>query len=181
MFFDGWEAIVRTLAVGVSGYVALIALLRMSGKRTLSKMNAFDLVVTVALGSTLATMLLARDVSLAQGVVACALLVGLQLAITWSAVRWSWVGALVKAEPRLLLVRGELLRGAMRQERVTEDEVRTAVRAAGLDALADAEAVVLETDGSLSVVCRASHRCASGATRDRGARTEDGGSWSGLR
>jgi uncharacterized membrane protein YcaP (DUF421 family) len=41
--------------------------LRVSGKRTLAKMNAFDLVVTVALGSTLATILLSADVSLAEG------------------------------------------------------------------------------------------------------------------
>ncbi|WP_457840950.1 DUF421 domain-containing protein, partial [Staphylococcus aureus] len=88
-------------------------------------------------------------VSLAQGVAACALLIGLQLAITWSAVRFPWVGALVKAEPRLLLVRGEMLPGAMRRERVTEEEVRAAVRAAGTDALPDVDAVILETDGSI--------------------------------
>jgi uncharacterized membrane protein YcaP (DUF421 family) len=49
-----------------------------SGKRTLSKLDAFDLIVTVALGSTLATVLLSRDVALAEGIVAFALLVGLQ-------------------------------------------------------------------------------------------------------
>lgn len=48
------RGLVRILMVGIGGYAALIGVLRLSGKRTLSKMNAFDLIVTVALGSTLA-------------------------------------------------------------------------------------------------------------------------------
>jgi uncharacterized membrane protein YcaP (DUF421 family) len=67
MFFSGWESLFRTLVVGVLAYVALVAFLRLSGNRTLSKMNAFDLVVTVSLGSTLATVLLTRDIALADG------------------------------------------------------------------------------------------------------------------
>ncbi|WP_407939580.1 hypothetical protein [Methylophaga nitratireducenticrescens] len=59
-------------------------LLRISGRRILSKMNAFDMVVTVALGSTLATILLNRDVALAEGALAFALLIGMQYLVTWS-------------------------------------------------------------------------------------------------
>ena len=50
MWFTGSEPLVRTVPTGVCAYAALILLLRVSGKQTLSKMNAFDLVVTVALG-----------------------------------------------------------------------------------------------------------------------------------
>ena len=74
MFFTHWFDLARVLIVGVSAYAALVFLLRISGKRTLSKMNAFDLVVTVALGSTLATILLSKDVALAEGLLALALL-----------------------------------------------------------------------------------------------------------
>jgi uncharacterized membrane protein YcaP (DUF421 family) len=55
IFFNVWESIVRTLVIGVLAYAILILQLRISGKRTLSKMNAFDFIVTIALGSTLAT------------------------------------------------------------------------------------------------------------------------------
>ena len=103
MFFAGWEGLARTLIVGVLAYVALVAFLRLSGKRTLSKMNAFDLVVTVALGSTLATVLLNKGVALAEGALAFALLIGLQFAVTWSSVRARWVRQLVTGEPRMLL------------------------------------------------------------------------------
>lgn len=155
LLFDGWNSLLRTAVIGVVAYVALIVFLRVSRKRTLSKMNAFDFVVTVALGSTLATVLLNADVSLAEGALAFALLVGLQFVITWSSVRVRWIRRLVTGEPSLLLHRGELLRGSLRRERVTEDEVRAALRSAGLGTADEAEAVVLETDGSFSVVRRA--------------------------
>ncbi len=152
MLFNGWESLLRTFVVGVLAYVALIILLRISGKRTLSKMNAFDFVVTIALGSTLATVLLSRNVALAEGVLAFAMLIGLQFVVTWSSVRVGWVRRITTGEPRMLLYHGEFLPQGLRAARVTYDEVRAAVRAAGLDAVSDAQAVVLETDGSFSIV-----------------------------
>jgi uncharacterized membrane protein YcaP (DUF421 family) len=99
MFFDTWAGLGRVLLVGPLAYVALVAILRISGKRTLTKLNAFDLVVTVALGSTLATVLLSKNVALAEGVLAMALLVFLQFAITWLSVRSGGFRDLVKSEP----------------------------------------------------------------------------------
>ncbi len=106
MFFQDGSALVRMLVIGSLAYLALVLLLRIAGKRTLSKWNAFDLVVTVAFGSTLATALLSKDTSLAQGVLAFALLVSLQWSITWLSVRFNAVERLVKATPRLLLLQG---------------------------------------------------------------------------
>lgn len=154
MFFDSWAGLGRVAFVGVLAYLALVALLRVSGKRTLSKMNAFDLVVTVAVGSTLATILLSKDVALAEGLVAFATLVALQFAIAWLSARSAAVSGLVKSEPTLLLYRGTFLHEALRRERVTEGEIRAAMRQQGLAALDQAEAVVLETDGSVTVVPR---------------------------
>ena len=152
MFFNGWEGIGRTVLAGTLAYVALIILLRISGKRTLSKMSAFDLVVTVALGSTLSTILLSRDVALAEGVAAFAVLIVLQFVIAWFSARSPTLERWVKSEPSLLVRRGEFLRQSMRRERVTEAEIRAAVRAQGVADLASVDAVVLETDGSLTVV-----------------------------
>lgn len=152
MFFEGWQPVLRTVAVGTLSYVALVALLRLSGKRTLSKWNAFDLVVTVALGSTLATALLSSETTLAQGAVAFALLAALQYGITWLSVRSSLVNALVKARPVYLLRDGRPCLAAMRRERVTLSEIRSAARGGGCARLEDVQAIVLETDGSFSVV-----------------------------
>jgi uncharacterized membrane protein YcaP (DUF421 family) len=152
MLFDSWTGLGRVLLVGTLAYAALVLLLRLSGKRTLTKLNAFDLVVTVALGSTLATVLLSKSVALVEGVLALVLLISLQYAITWLSVRSSRFQALIGAEPTLLLHRGSFLLGAMRAERITQDEILAAVRASGAADPGQVTAVVLETDGSLSVV-----------------------------
>ncbi|CAN5634407.1 DUF421 domain-containing protein [soil metagenome] len=156
MFFDGWITLGRTALVGTLAYLSLVLLLRVSGKRTLSQMNAFDFIVTVALGSTLATVLLSSSVSLARGVLAFAVLIFLQFIITWLSVRSPAVRNLIKAEPTLLVHKGAFLTGAMKQERVTQEEVRAALRAQGIAAVEEVEAVVLETESSFSVVMQPS-------------------------
>ncbi len=161
IFIENWFGVVRVVIVGVLAYAALIIVLRISGKRTLSKWNAFDFVVTIALGSTLATVLLSKDVKLAEGLTAFALLVGLQFLITWVAVRYSKADKIFKSSPTLLLKRGVFIDDKMRATRVTESEVLAAVRASGSASIGDVEAVVLETDGSFSVV-----RSEDGKTHD---------------
>lgn len=151
MLFDSWEDLLRILVVGPMAYVALVAMLRTSGARTLSKLNAFDLVVTVALGSTLATVLLDTAVSLAEGAVALLVLVLLQYVVSRSSLRWPALERVVKSEPVLVYHRG-FRHDEMRRARVTEDEMRQAARGSGRASLDDVVAVVLETDGTLSVL-----------------------------
>lgn len=155
MLFESWSGLARVLIVGTSAYVLLVSFIRLSGKRTLTKLNAFDLVVTVALGSTLATVLLSKTVALAEGVLAMALLILLQFAITWLSVRSSSFEKLVKSEPTLVLHRGRFLDHALRKQRVTRDEVLSVLRAGGEGDMRDVHAVVLETDGSMSVLSHA--------------------------
>jgi uncharacterized membrane protein YcaP (DUF421 family) len=152
MFFDDWFGLLRILIVGILAYGALIVLLLASGKRTLSKWNSFDFVVTIALGSTLATVIMSKDVSFTEGIFALVLLIGLQFIITWLSVRSNWVEKLIKAEPTLLLDKGEFLRDAMRRQRVAEGEILMAIRNKGAATIEEVEAVVLETDGSFSVI-----------------------------
>src|SRR5687767_12493432 len=113
MMLDRWGQIWRVVVVGLVVYPFLVATLRLSGKRTLAKMNAFDLVVTVALGSTLATVLLSRDVAVAEGAAALTVLVVLQLAASWLSVRSGMVRSVLKSEPTLLVRDGCLLWQAM--------------------------------------------------------------------
>lgn len=67
-------------------------------------------------------------------------------------VRSSRVKKLITSQPRMLVWRGQMLEGDMRRERITAAEVESAVRGAGLSSLEQAQAVVLETDGSLHVM-----------------------------
>jgi len=152
--FNGFDTLIRTAVVGVVAYVALVAMLRVSGKRTLSKMNAFDLVVTVAIGSTLATILLSRDVALAEGLLAFAVLIGLQLVVTVAMRCSSTVTRIVKPQPAALVYRGRLLQEALARERVLRVEVEAALRDHGHASIEEVDLVVLETDGTLTVVPR---------------------------
>lgn len=152
IFFKSWESLGRTAITALLAYILLVFLLRVSGKRTLSKMNAFDFVVTIALGSTLATVILNNNVPLADGVLAFFLLIFFQLVITWLSARFKAISRLVKSQPSLLLYRGELLRDMMRSERIDEDEIYAIIREKGLASFKEVDAVVLETDGSLTVI-----------------------------
>lgn len=154
MWFDTWPQLFRVVLVGVAAYASLLVLLRVSGKRTLAKLNAYDLIVTVALGSTLATVLLSKDVAWAEGVVALALLVLLQFLV---AALSAWVPGLrsvFTAHPTVVLRDGRIDESALRRARVAPAEVRQAVRSSGQGDLGKIAAVVLETDGSLSVIPR---------------------------
>lgn len=78
MLFDGFQGLLRVALVALLAYGSLVLVLRFAGKRALSKLNAFDFVVTVALGSTLATVLLSGDVAFLEGFLAFAMLALLQ-------------------------------------------------------------------------------------------------------
>lgn len=150
--FGSWSGILRVLLVGTLAYVGLVLVLRITGKRTLSKMNSFDLVVTVALGSALSSTMLSTSRPLAEGLSGMTLLVLLQYVVTWLSVRSERVQHLVKAQPTILLHQGEWQRTTMKRERVTEEEVLAAMRNQGVRTVSKTTTVVIETDGSLSVL-----------------------------
>lgn len=154
MLMDSMQVLGRTLLTGSLAYLLVVVILRLTGKRTLSKWNAFDFIVTVALGSALANVILSKDVSLAQGATAFTLLCLLQLVVTWLSVRSDRFQQLVKSTPALLLWEGAFQRETMFRERVTEAEIRSALRGQGLCAVEEVAAVILETDGNFSVISR---------------------------
>jgi uncharacterized membrane protein YcaP (DUF421 family) len=152
MWFDSWSDILRILAVGTAAYLALVVLLRVSGKRTLAKLNAFDWVVSVAFGSTLATILLNTDISWSEGAVALVLLAALQFVVARTTTWLPGGRSLVTSRPTLLLNDGRPIPEALDRQRITMSELRQAVRATGFGDMSSVAAVVLETDGSMSVI-----------------------------
>lgn len=152
MFFDSLHDLLRVVLIAMLAYATLVGVLRLAGKRALAKLNAFDLVVTVALGSTLATVLLSKDVSFLEGALAFAMLALLQWTVSRLSITLPFFRDLVRSQPRILFEDGEYRRRAMREERVTEDEILAVIRSAGVGRIEDVAAVVLETDGTLSVI-----------------------------
>ncbi len=154
MLFDGLSGLLRILVVGPLAYVSLIVLLRISGKRTLAQLNAFDFIVTVALGSTVATVLLSNSVAWAEGALALGLLIALQFVVAFASVHVPPFRSAVTSQPTTLVRDGLLDQEALKRERISESSVLQSVRSAGIGGLELVAAVVLEPNGTVSVIPR---------------------------
>ncbi len=141
-----------TLFTAIVAYASVVLLLRASGKRTLSRMNTFDFIVVVALGSILARTILSGGTSLFQGIFSLVILAGLQYFLEWLSAKDPRVRELLTPDPSLLFHRGRFLQRVMKAQRVSEDDIRTAVRQNGYSDLDQIEAVVLENNGDFSVI-----------------------------
>jgi uncharacterized membrane protein YcaP (DUF421 family) len=129
--FESWASLGRTFVVGVLEYVTVLTLLRGVGKHSLAKPNAYGLVITVALGSMLASALLTKQVTLADGLAAIGLLLALQFLFSRVVSRSAGAAQYLTATPTLSLWHGRLLEDQIRRERVTVAETRAAIRQSG--------------------------------------------------
>jgi uncharacterized membrane protein YcaP (DUF421 family) len=145
-FFHDWASLIRTAVGTTATYLLLIILLRIAGQRTLAKWYAFDLIVTVALGSTFANGVLSKEVTIAQSALGFAILVGLQFSIAWIIVRAEKFRIIVNPPPMLVLLNGEFQQDTMRRNRVAEGDVRAAVRSHGYEDLQQIGAAILEPE-----------------------------------
>lgn len=150
------STMVRIILTGIGAYISIILMLRVSGKRTLAKMNAFDFIVTVALGSILATTLTSQQTSVLAGLTAFGTLIILQYILAKLSKRFSIVNQMIKSEPTLLFYKGDYLRKHLQKERILEMEVIQAIRSSGTP-LEQVEAVIIETDGTFSVLRDSRH------------------------
>ena len=154
MWFESWTAVARIGLFSIVTYVALTALIRLFGKRTISKMNPGDFVITVAIGSVAGSMIVFTEVPVVNGLAALAGLLGMQFVAERLTSKWPRLRRAVDGSPTLLVHRGELLRENMAWENVDEEDIFVALRKKGFARLADVEAVVLEIGGGFSVIPR---------------------------
>lgn len=153
MWFGSLDALVRLVVVGTGAYVVVLVLLRVSGARTLAKLNAFDFVATIALGSVLASAFLTTALPLSTAAAAIALLIGLQWVVA-ALTRRTGLRRAITATPILLVADGAIRQGVAGRARITAAEIHQAIRSSGRGDLDDIAAAVLETDGTISVITR---------------------------
>ena len=151
-FWGGFEPLLRIVVVGTITYIGIIFLLRVTGKRTLATMNMFDFIVTVAFGSAYGRILTAKQVSIAEALVAFALLVSIQYVVSFFKVRSKAFANLITSQPILLYYQDSFLEKNLRQERVSKKDLMGIVRQNRISSLDEVEAIVLETNGSFSVI-----------------------------
>lgn len=130
--------------------VVAIAVVRVVGLRSLSKMSSFDFLVTVALGSTLATVA-ATSASIINGALAFVSFLAAQAAVAYGR-RSTKFAKIVDNEPRLLMVGPIMDESAMESCRVTRHDVLAKLREANVTNFDQVLAVVLETTGDISVL-----------------------------
>ena len=152
MFFESWSEITRIVTTTLIIYPFLILATHLLGKRSFAKMNNFDWIITVAVGSILGSAILLKDVVIVEVLVAVSLLLFLQYLLTWISAHFSTFDKVVKTSPQLVFFDGEYIEAAMKDTRLTSTEVEASVRKAGFGDLSTVMAVVFEADGELSIV-----------------------------
>lgn len=157
MFFSNIGNMLQIISLTVLVYFSLVFILRIAGKRTLSEINAFDLLVTITIGSIAATTMISENTSFFDGIVAVITLVFLQYIISKLDVHFKFVGDKIISEPTLLYYNGEFLQNNMKKTRVTKKDILQQVRLQSETTITNIDAVVLESNGKLSVIKKSSN------------------------
>ncbi|KRD05115.1 hypothetical protein ASE21_21130 [Flavobacterium sp. Root901] len=155
VFFQDWQTIGKVALTTITAFVTLFLFVRISGKRTLSKLNAFDFVVSIALGSTLSDMMLAV-VPAAEGAAVLFLIILLQYTFAWLARSSSKMEKLINTVPKIVFYDNRFLEKTMAREAITKEEIYAAIRSSGTDQINDVKAVIMELNGSMTVVKKSS-------------------------
>lgn len=153
LFYKDWDGLWHVTICAVLSYFALFLFIRISGKRTLAKLTAFDFVVTVTLGSTLSSMILKKS-PLFEGAIAIIVIILLQYLLAYSAKKSKALEKVINSKPTMLYYNGAFLEDAMNQEVVTEEEIYAAIREFRVYRLEDVKAVVMEINGELTVIAK---------------------------
>jgi uncharacterized membrane protein YcaP (DUF421 family) len=141
------EKLVRTVIV----YVFLLVGLRVAGKRELSQLNPFDLVVLLLLSNTVQNAIIGNDNSLAGGIVGAAALLAINALVVRSLYHYGKLDT-IEGRPDTLIRNGRLLRHHLERELITVNELEAAARRQGISSLAHVHECRLETGGALTFI-----------------------------
>jgi uncharacterized membrane protein YcaP (DUF421 family) len=145
-----WEFVLRAVVV----YVVLLAMIRLSGKRTMGQFTPFDVLLIVLLGNAVQNALLGSDESLSGGLLLAAVLITLNWCTGFLSSRNRTAEKIIEGVPVILARHGQLFERVLRRELVSRNDFEEALRQNGELRLEDVEVAILETDGRISVVPR---------------------------
>ena len=133
-------------------YGFLLVALRLAGRRELAQMTSFDLVLLLVISNAVQNSINAGDNSLTGGLVSAVTLLVVNWAVGWATYRWRWTERVIQGRPIRIVTDGKIHVGAMRRELLTLSELRSALRKQGVARVSDCARVVLEPDGTLSIL-----------------------------
>lgn len=145
------ESVLRAVVV----YLVLMALFRLTGKRSLAQVTTFDLVLLLVIGEATQQALLGDDFSVTTAAIVIAALVTMDRGADYLAYRFPRLGRLLESVPLILVNDGEPLSDRMRRAQITEADILDAARQAhGLERLDQVKYAVMEKSGRISIVPR---------------------------
>ena len=133
-------------------YVFIFLVTRVVGKKELSGMSAFELVLLVIMGDLVQQGVTQQDSSLTAAVLAVSTIAVIMVGASYLTFRFQRVTPLTEGLPVIVVRNGRLLRKVLDIERVTEDEVKEAARQQGIADLRNVTVGVLENDGTYSFI-----------------------------
>lgn len=133
-------------------YLALLVLLRLSGKRTVGRFTPFDLLVLVILGDAVQGAMLADDTSVSAALVVVATLLLLNALVGYVSARNRRIDRMLEGTPTLLARNGRLYEESLRGANLSRADFREAMRKVGCTRIDDIRLGVLETDGEITIV-----------------------------
>ncbi len=145
-----WEFVLRGSVV----YLFLLVFLRLSGRRQIGQYDPFDLVLLLILSNAVQNAMNAGDNSLVGGLISALTLIGCHLVVSQLAWRSPLLAAWIDGKPKRLIEAGQLDADTMRRERLTDDDLLAALRAAGCLHTHEVERATIETNGQITVVLR---------------------------
>jgi uncharacterized membrane protein YcaP (DUF421 family) len=133
-------------------YCFLMIGLRLAGRRETGQMTSFDLVLLLILSNAVQNSINAGDNSLGGGLISAVTLLLLNAVVGWAAYRWRWFEHLVEGRPVRIITDGKVHMRALARERITIEQLRSALRKQGIDGITQCKRAVLEPNGTLSAV-----------------------------
>lgn len=146
-----WGDAIRVVLSAVALYALVLALIRVMGQRTMASLSSFDLAAAVALGAVVGRAILGYTPTLAAGALGLLTLLVLQ-ALTGQLRRYSKGLALVNNKAFLLVAGGNFVPENLRRTHVSEQEITSKLRLAGIRSRSEVACVILEPTGQLSVL-----------------------------
>jgi uncharacterized membrane protein YcaP (DUF421 family) len=144
------EKIARPVVV----YAFLVLGLRLAGKRELSQLNPFDLVVLLLLSNVVQNAIIGEDSSVTGGLLGAASLLAVNHVVVRFLFRHERLDRMIEGEPDVLIDEGRVLTDHLSGETITVQELEVAARKQGFASLADVERAVLEAGGGITFVAK---------------------------
>jgi uncharacterized membrane protein YcaP (DUF421 family) len=133
-------------------FIALYVLVRLMGKRELGQMTPFELIVLVVIGDLIQQGVTQNDFSLTGAVIAISTIAFLALLMSWASYLWPRAERLLEGEPQVIVRDGELLTANLRRNRLTQSEIESEMRLAGIAHMGDVKWAILEPRGKISFI-----------------------------